>query len=110
MPDLATRFAALVTFVDTTPKDDLEKLLAERPGGVAAALDTVYEKLASTFNPAKAGGEKGTFQYEVATAEGTKEYYLHVAGTGCGAPGGGGGAPGPPTGGPASMVSAWCTA
>ncbi|MEU6368939.1 SCP2 sterol-binding domain-containing protein [Streptomyces sp. NPDC046931] len=83
MSDLATRFAELVVFVDATPKDDLEKLLAERPGGVEAVLDTVYEKLASTFNPAKAGGEKGTFQYEVATAEGTKEYYLHVENDTC---------------------------
>ncbi|MBV6696714.1 SCP2 sterol-binding domain-containing protein [Kitasatospora aureofaciens] len=79
MSDLETRFKELVALVDATAKDQVEQQLAERPGGVEAALDTVYERLASTFNPAKANGESGVFQYEVATAAGVKEYYLAVA-------------------------------
>ncbi|MFD7905499.1 SCP2 sterol-binding domain-containing protein [Kitasatospora sp. NPDC059722] len=83
MSELETRFKELVALVDATPKDQVEGRLAGLPGGVPAALDTVYEQLASTFNPAKAGGESGVFQYEVATAGGVQEYHLVVADGAC---------------------------
>lgn len=83
MSEQETRFKELVTLVEGTPKNQLEQQLAAQPGGIGTALDTVYAQLASTFNPAKANGENGIFQYEVATAEGVKEYYLEVANGTC---------------------------
>ncbi|GGS91730.1 MULTISPECIES: SCP2 sterol-binding domain-containing protein [Streptomyces] len=77
----------LIELVESTPARELEAAVAQRPGGVDATLRLLFDLLVSEFNPEKAGGEKGTFQFDIATSTGRKPYYVHVEdGTcGCGA-------------------------
>jgi putative sterol carrier protein len=75
-----TRFDELVALINATPADQLERTIGERPGGVDGALDVVFDKMASLFNPAKAKNGKGVFQHEITCSDGTKlPYYLRVA-------------------------------
>jgi putative sterol carrier protein len=73
----------LTELVDTIPAKELESVVASRPGGVDAALDLVFDLLVSEFNPAKAKGQKGVFQFDIASAEGTLRHYVHVENDSC---------------------------
>ncbi len=71
------RVQHLLTLVETTPHDELESVVAREPGGVDAALQAIFELLASEFNPNKAKGKKGVFQFEV-TGEQQRDWYCAV--------------------------------
>ncbi len=74
---------ALIALVEDTPGKELEAVLGKRPGGVDGALDLVFELLASEFNPAKAKGGKGTFQFEITAKDETKLHWVHVENDAC---------------------------
>lgn len=68
----------LIELVDVTPAKQLEAALASREGGVDAALTLIFDLLVSEFNPEKAKGERGVFQFDIASAEGQKLHYVQV--------------------------------
>lgn len=72
----------LIELVESTPSKQLEDAVKGRQGGLDAALELVFDLLVSEFNPDKAKGAKGVFQFEIASGEGTKLHFVHVeAGT-----------------------------
>ncbi|MGY1434618.1 SCP2 sterol-binding domain-containing protein [Streptomyces reniochalinae] len=73
----------LTELVESTPPRELEAAVARLEGGVDAALVLVFELLVSEFNPDKAKGQKGVFQFDIASAEGQKLHYVHVEGGTC---------------------------
>jgi putative sterol carrier protein len=77
------RLAHLTTLVETTPHDDLEEVVGKLPGGAPEALDLIFALLTSEFNPQKAKGKKGVFQFEIPGAQGVLEYYVHVENDTC---------------------------
>ncbi|HEY9373884.1 SCP2 sterol-binding domain-containing protein [Streptomyces sp.] len=68
----------LIELVETIPSKQLEAAVAEREGGLDAALTLIFELLVSEFNPKKAEGQKGVFQFDIASFEGKKLHYVHV--------------------------------
>ncbi|AWK08771.1 sterol-binding protein [Streptomyces spongiicola] len=70
--------AELVDIVESVPSRQLEAAVAQREGGLDGALKLIFELLVSEFNPVKAKGEKGVFQFDIASAEGQKLHYVHV--------------------------------
>ncbi|MEV5985405.1 SCP2 sterol-binding domain-containing protein [Streptomyces sp. NPDC052051] len=68
----------LIELVESVPARELEAAVAARPGGLDAALTLLFDLLVSEFNPEKAGGEKGTFQFDIACDAGRKLYSVHV--------------------------------
>ncbi|MEU8530278.1 MULTISPECIES: antibiotic biosynthesis monooxygenase [Streptomyces] len=68
----------LIELVESVPSKQLEAAVAEREGGLDAALTLVFELLVSEFNPKKADGQKGVFQFDIASTEGQKLHYVHV--------------------------------
>ncbi|GAB3128558.1 hypothetical protein GCM10027160_54170 [Streptomyces calidiresistens] len=74
--------AELIELVESTPSKQLEEVVRQREGGLDAALELIFDLLVSEFNPRKAKDQKGTFQFEIASSEGTKLHFVHVeAGT-----------------------------
>ncbi|WP_019869962.1 SCP2 sterol-binding domain-containing protein [Salinispora oceanensis] len=78
MIDQDDRLKQLFNLVETVPHDQLAEALNAQSGGVPAALDLIFALLASEFNPAKAKGKKGVFQFEVLAPDATYEYVVHV--------------------------------
>ncbi|MFI6207688.1 SCP2 sterol-binding domain-containing protein [Streptomyces sp. NPDC051041] len=70
--------AELIELVESVPSKKLEQAVAEREGGLDAALTLVFDLLVSEFNPTKAAGQKGVFQFDITSAEGQKLHYVHV--------------------------------
>ncbi|MEU6079088.1 SCP2 sterol-binding domain-containing protein [Streptomyces sp. NPDC047108] len=68
----------LIELVESTPSKELEVAVAGREGGVDAALTLIFELLVSEFNPEKAKGQKGVFQFDITSAEGQKLHYVQV--------------------------------
>ncbi len=75
--------AQLLEIVESAPRDELEGAVEALPGGTDVALDTIFTYLASQFNPKKSKGKKGVFQFEIASADRTREYYVHCEGETC---------------------------
>jgi putative sterol carrier protein len=48
-------------------------------GGVTGVLDRAFAGMADSFNPAKAGGQQGSVQYEITAPDTTHEYFMRVA-------------------------------
>jgi putative sterol carrier protein len=69
----------LMTALDTLGKADMEAAVQAFPGGVDAFLDGVFARMREAFNPAKAGNQSADVQYELATPDGPKSYFMHVA-------------------------------
>jgi putative sterol carrier protein len=76
------RVQRLLALVDTTPHDGLEAAVAAEPGGLDAAFQAIFELLVSEFNPAKAKGKGGVFQFEI-TGENPREFYVRVEAETC---------------------------
>jgi|tagenome__1003787_1003787.scaffolds.fasta_scaffold20360668_2 putative sterol carrier protein len=84
MPDYDfSSFEQLKTAVNTLSPDELVRTVEAQPGGIDGFLDTVFAGMASAFNPAKAAGQSATVQYDIGTPEGTKSYWMQVAGGAC---------------------------
>lgn len=80
----------LTRIVDTTSPTDLEGIVAATGhDAVLVSLRQVFDRLVTEFNPTKAKGNSGRFQFEIATAAGqTIPYYVDVVdGTCAAAPG-----------------------
>ncbi|MGP3922408.1 MULTISPECIES: SCP2 sterol-binding domain-containing protein [unclassified Streptomyces] len=73
----------LIELVEETPSKELEAVVARRDGGVDGALSLIFDLLVSEFNPEKAKGQKGVFQFDIASADGQKLHYVHVEGGTC---------------------------
>jgi putative sterol carrier protein len=63
--------------------------VAAFPGGTEAALTLMFDLLVSEFNPKKAKGKKGVFQFEIPASDGTTyEHFVnienHICTTGAG--------------------------
>ena len=78
MIDEKQRLQQVLTLVDTTPQDQLEAAVAALPGGVDEALDAIFDLLATEFNPNKAKGKRGVFQFEVACQDEVRQRFVHV--------------------------------
>ncbi|MEV5985391.1 SCP2 sterol-binding domain-containing protein [Streptomyces sp. NPDC052051] len=78
MTDVDTGYARLAGLIRATPDSGLDAALAAEPGGLDTSLDTVFAHMASLVDPDKVKGQKGVFQYEITTDEGTKSRYLRV--------------------------------
>lgn len=86
MIEQTERIKELTALVDSTPYDELEPAVAKLPGGPDEALDLIFALLASEFNPDKAKGRKGVFQFEIpSTTAPVREYYVHVENGTCAA-------------------------
>lgn len=82
--NMEERIRHLTTLIDQTPRDELEAVVSELPGGVDEALDLIFTLLVSEFAPRKAKGRKGVFQFEIPDAEQqTRQYYVHVENDTC---------------------------
>ncbi len=75
----------LTQIVDSVDHDDLENAVTQEDGGLLGALDEVFALLVSEFNPAKAKGRSGRFQFEVGAGASTIAYYVHVENGTCSA-------------------------
>ncbi|MEV4875836.1 SCP2 sterol-binding domain-containing protein [Streptomyces cyaneofuscatus] len=73
----------LIELVESTPSKELEAAVARREGGLDAALTLVFDLLVSEFNPEKAKGQKGVFQFDIASAEGSRLHYVQVENDTC---------------------------
>jgi putative sterol carrier protein len=78
MIDQDVRVQRLMTLVETTPHNQLETEVAKQPGGIDSALESIFALLASEFNPGKAKGKKGVFQFEITSTDVDREYFVHV--------------------------------
>ncbi|MET9130064.1 SCP2 sterol-binding domain-containing protein [Streptomyces antibioticus] len=83
MSTQAEQVTELIELVESVPAKSLEATVADRPGGLDAALTLIFDLLVSEFNPEKAKGQKGVFQFDIASAEGQKLHYVHVEGGTC---------------------------
>ncbi|MEV4702094.1 SCP2 sterol-binding domain-containing protein [Actinoplanes sp. NPDC049316] len=77
------RLRNLTALIDNTPHDDLEAAVGRLPGGADEALDLIFTLLASEFNPQKAKGKRGVFQFEITDGTGVREHYVHVENDTC---------------------------
>lgn len=68
----------LIDLVQSVPAKEVEGVVATRPGGIDGALTLIFDLLVSEFNPAKAEGEKGVFQFDIACADGRKHHHVEV--------------------------------
>lgn len=82
MPD-TTALRDLIARVEATPHGQLEALIENEPGGADSVFDAIFDLLASEFNPTKARGKKGVFQFEISGSTGVKEYFVHVENHAC---------------------------
>jgi putative sterol carrier protein len=69
----------LITALDTMSKEELEAAILASPGGVDGFLDGVFAAMQGAFNPAKAGSANAEVQYELATPDGQRSYFMRVA-------------------------------
>lgn len=83
MSDVNQRFAAIQPVIAQTPCERLEVTLAAVPHGIEGVLDTLFELLVSEFNPDKAEGGRGVFQFDITGAADTWHYQLEVGDDGC---------------------------
>ncbi|MFF6877544.1 SCP2 sterol-binding domain-containing protein [Streptomyces sp. NPDC012474] len=82
MSTQAEQVTELIDLVESVPAKELEAVAAQREGGLDGALTLIFELLVSEFNPEKAKGQGGVFQFEIASGEGPKLHYVQVdAGT-----------------------------
>jgi putative sterol carrier protein len=84
MPDYDfSNFDQLKAATSSLSNDELVAEVQRQPGGTDAFLDTIFTGMASAFNPAKAAGQQAIAQYDIATPEGTKSYWMRVADDTC---------------------------
>jgi hypothetical protein len=57
----------LIELVESVPAKELEAAVAQREGGLDGALTLIFELLVSEFNPDKAKGQGGVFQFDIAS-------------------------------------------
>lgn len=76
-------FTQLNEAVDKYDNDGLVAAIQGQPGGVDGVLDQVFQGMADSFVPEKAGGQSATIQYDVAAPDGTRIYAVKVADGAC---------------------------
>jgi putative sterol carrier protein len=83
MIDQAERLQRLLTLVETSPHEKLESAVATEAGSLDEALDAIFAHLVSEFNPNKAKGRRGVFQFDITGETGAREYYVLVENNEC---------------------------
>jgi len=80
MPEIdASEYQALSQVVKSLPADQLLAQISAQDGGAKGVLDQVFDGMAAAFNPAKAGGQSATVEFDIDTPQGVERYALEVA-------------------------------
>ena len=74
----ATAFQRLKGLVDDTDPEELAATIAAEYGGYDGAVSHLFDLYQQTFDPERAEGESGDFQFTLVTPEGNKTYLLSV--------------------------------
>jgi putative sterol carrier protein len=84
MPEIdASEYQALSQAVKSLPADQLLAQISGQDGGAKGVLDQVFDGMAGAFNPAKAGGQSATVEFDITTPQGVERYALQVADGNC---------------------------
>jgi len=75
----ATDYNSLSTALDQLSNDEINAAVQAQDGGPAKFLDGVFEGMSSALNPAKAGSQQATVQYEITAPDGTHTYAMRIA-------------------------------
>jgi putative sterol carrier protein len=75
----ATDFASLSSAVEQQSKEEILAAVQAAPGGPDEFIDKVFVGMQQAFNPAKAGDQSATIQYELGVPDGTREYTMRIA-------------------------------
>jgi putative sterol carrier protein len=75
----ATDFDALSSAVEQHSNEEILAAIQSQPGGVDQFLDQVFAGMQQAFNPAKAGDQAATIQYEIGLPDGSRDYTMRIA-------------------------------